>query len=112
MKYDLNARCTESRHAEETAHQPESASRVPPILSISPSVPRRHLNTQSTTSDRNHSPQIFHIAHPFHLLYGQAFELVQVRSNWGEERAYYVDANEQLLSADSNAIAVCHRRAL
>jgi hypothetical protein len=56
------------------------------------------LNTQSTTFDRNHSPQIFHITHPFHPLYGQAFELIQTRVNWGEERAYYVDAYEQLKS--------------
>jgi len=56
------------------------------------------LNTQSTTSDRTYSPQIFHITHPFHPLYDETFELVQVRSNWGEERAYYVDANEQLKS--------------
>ena len=54
------------------------------------------MNTQSTTPDRNNSPQIFHITHPFHPLYGQAFELVQTRVNWGEERAYYVDAHEQL----------------
>jgi hypothetical protein len=54
------------------------------------------LNTQSTTSDRTHSPQLFHIIHPFHPLYGETFELVQIRSNWGEERAYYVDAHEQL----------------
>jgi len=54
------------------------------------------LHTESTTPHRNYSPQLFHITHPFHPFYGQAFELVHIRVNWGEQRAYYVDAHEQL----------------
>jgi uncharacterized protein DUF5372 len=41
---------------------------------------------------------MFSVTHPFHPLYGQLFVLVQVRLNWGEERVYYLDANDRLRS--------------
>ena len=56
------------------------------------------LHTPSTTSDRPYSPQVFRITHPFHPLYDQTFELVQVRSNWGTNHVYYVNTDEQLKS--------------
>jgi hypothetical protein len=56
------------------------------------------LHLPSTTSDRPYSSEVFRITHPFHPLYGQTFELVQVRSNWGTTHVYYVNAEEQLQS--------------
>ena len=56
------------------------------------------LHLSSTTSDRPYSPEVFRITHPFHPLYGQTFELVQVRSNWGKTQVYYVNAEDQLKS--------------
>ena len=41
---------------------------------------------------------MFSVTHPFHPLQGQQFVLVQVRLNWGEERVYYLDANDRLRS--------------
>jgi hypothetical protein len=55
-----------------------------------------NLHLPSTTSDRPYSPEVFRITHPFHPLYDQAFELVQVRSNWGKNHVYYVHAEDEL----------------
>jgi Family of unknown function (DUF5372) len=52
----------------------------------------------STTADRNHSKQTFSVTHPFHPLYLQEFDLVVRRYNWGEDRAYYHDAQNDLQS--------------
>ena len=41
---------------------------------------------------------MFSVTHPFHPLQGQQFVLIQVRLNWGEERVYYLDANDRLRS--------------
>lgn len=51
-----------------------------------------------TTSYRDSSAGVFEVTHPFHSLYGQQFEPVEFRSNWGEERVYYHEANGRLKS--------------
>ncbi|MCP4038078.1 MAG: hypothetical protein GY733_14155 [bacterium] len=38
------------------------------------------------------------MTHPFHPLLGQEFELVTYRSNWGEDRVYYHNADGDLKS--------------
>ena len=35
--------------------------------------------------------QVVRITHPFHPLFGEEFEFVDLRHNWGEERVYYFD---------------------
>ena len=35
------------------------------------------------------------MVYPFHPLQGQQFVLVPGRLNWGEERVYYLDANDR-----------------
>jgi hypothetical protein len=38
------------------------------------------------------------VTHPFHPLYGQDFEFVACRQNWGEDRVHLHDENGQLFS--------------
>jgi len=38
------------------------------------------------------------ITHPFHPLYGDGFEYVDIRLNWGEERVLYLDHNGAIAS--------------
>jgi hypothetical protein len=33
--------------------------------------------------------RVFRVTHPFHPLFGQEFELLDIRSVWGEWRVYY-----------------------
>jgi Family of unknown function (DUF5372) len=40
----------------------------------------------------------FTISHPFHPLTGQEFTLITYRQNWGEDRIYFHDKNEKLVS--------------
>ena len=50
-----------------------------------------NLSAARTTPDARGEIQIFEVTHPYHPLYGQRFELVVVRHNWAEARAYYHD---------------------
>ena len=50
---------------------------------------------------------MFRITHPFHPLCGRQFELVELRSNWGEERVYYQEANGRLKSLPACWTSVC-----
>jgi hypothetical protein len=56
------------------------------------------LRSARTTADARGEPQTFEVTHPYHPLYGQRFELVIVRHNWGEARAYYHDEKGALSS--------------
>ena len=40
----------------------------------------------------------FRVTHPFHPLFGKKYELVTIRHNWGEDRVYYYDEQNQLKS--------------
>lgn len=59
---------------------------------------RRGGTVSSTTPHGDGATQVFEVIHPFHPLRGQCFELVEWRSNWGEERVYYQDADGRLKS--------------
>ncbi len=43
----------------------------------------------------------FRITHPFHPCHGQQFSVVTVHGNWGEQRVYYRDQREQLISVSA-----------
>ena len=57
-----------------------------------------HLSTARTTPDARGEAQTFEVTHPFHPLYGQRFELVTRRHNWGDARVYYHDEAGKLRS--------------
>jgi hypothetical protein len=40
----------------------------------------------------------FKISHPFHPLTGQEFALITYRQNWGEDRVYFHDDTDRLVS--------------
>ena len=50
-----------------------------------------NLSAARTTPDARVEAQTFEVTHPYHPLYRQRIELVVVRHNWGEARAYYHD---------------------
>jgi hypothetical protein len=56
------------------------------------------LSAARTTPDARGEAQTFEVIHPYHPLYGQRIELVVVRHNWAEARAYYHDENGALRS--------------
>jgi len=39
---------------------------------------------------------VFTVTHPFHPLYGQQFEILTYRHNWGEYRVTFYDTLEQV----------------
>ena len=43
----------------------------------------------------------FKVTHPHHPLYGQQFELLAQRQNWGEDRVMFLDENGRLRSLPS-----------
>jgi hypothetical protein len=46
----------------------------------------------------NGERQLVRITHPFHPLFGEEFEFVYTRLNWGEERVNYFDRNGSIAS--------------
>jgi hypothetical protein len=50
---------------------------------------------------------VFRVTHPFHPLHGRQFSLVTVRNNWGEDRVYYHDTDERLVSIPAAWTDVC-----
>src|SRR5438270_10028490 len=40
----------------------------------------------------------FRVTHPFHPLFGQEYELIVYRHNWGEDRVYFQDSQGALCS--------------
>ena len=42
--------------------------------------------------------QTFQVTHPFHPWKGREFSLVTYRTNWGEDRVYFHDEQERLVS--------------
>jgi hypothetical protein len=53
---------------------------------------------ETTTLCSTDSDKKFQITHPFHPMYGQWCELVDIRQTWGEKRAYYYDDHNKLKS--------------
>ena len=58
--------------------------------------------TSSTTPHGESAERYFRITHPFHPLFGQEFELLEYRNNWGEDRVYYFDAKGQMQAILAN----------
>ncbi|MBF0421726.1 MAG: hypothetical protein HQL73_01905 [Magnetococcales bacterium] len=56
------------------------------------------MTESSNAAVWNDQKQTFTITLPFHPLHGQSFELVHLRQNWGEHRAYYQDGDGNLAS--------------
>jgi hypothetical protein len=46
-----------------------------------------------TAPKANEAKRFFTVTHPFHPWRGRRFELIDVRSRWGEWRVYYVTGN-------------------
>lgn len=57
-----------------------------------------HWQAPSTAPHGVGAPERFQITHPFHPLFGQEFDLVQYRRNWGEDRVYFHAAGIPLTS--------------
>lgn len=52
-----------------------------------------------TTAPRSQNKlETFIITHPFHPLFQQEYELVDIRQLWGLKRVYYYDAHKKLKS--------------
>ncbi len=58
--------------------------------------------TSSTTPHDQSSKRHFRVIHRFHPLFGKRFELVDRRTNWGEDRVYFSDAGEQVQSISAS----------
>jgi len=56
------------------------------------------LQSPSTASSSNESAQFFKVTHPFHPLYGQSFEYLYLRHNWGDWRVYFYGKDSQVCS--------------
>jgi hypothetical protein len=54
------------------------------------------LSAPSIAYDGCDAARTFHVIHPFHPLCGRQLSLVTIRSNWGEDRAYYRDGQQRL----------------
>jgi len=59
---------------------------------------RRRWRRSSTAPHDDLADTNFEITHPYHPLRGQKFALVTYRHNWGEDRAYFHDAEGRLSS--------------
>ena len=57
-----------------------------------------HSTTLSVAPDCNEQTQTFSITHPFHPFFGQSFALVSYRNNWGENRVYFRNSDQTLVS--------------
>jgi hypothetical protein len=58
--------------------------------------------TSSTTPHVDSSHKHFRVTHPFHPLFGQKFELVESRTNWGESRVYFCDSQGHVRSISTS----------
>ncbi len=53
---------------------------------------------QSDLINQGWSCRIAYVSHPFHPWAGQEFVLITYRQNWGEDRVYFHDKHEKLVS--------------
>ena len=60
--------------------------------------PYLYRTRSSNTPDRDDKVTKFVITHPFHPLYHHEFELVDYRNNWGEDRVYFYEYEQNLTS--------------
>jgi hypothetical protein len=57
---------------------------------------RRRWTQPSTTPSPSLAEGIFTVTHPFHPLFGQQFEILTCRHNWGEYRVTFYDTPEHV----------------
>ena len=57
-----------------------------------------HLETSKNTPLNEDPRRVFTVTHPFHPLFKKEFVLVEMRINWGEQRIFFVDEEEKLIS--------------
>ncbi|HIG28594.1 MAG TPA: hypothetical protein EYQ50_12665 [Verrucomicrobiales bacterium] len=60
------------------------------------------LPTSSTTPRRDAEKRIFKITHPFHPLKGKVLEIVTYRRNWDEDRIYFYERKNELVSVSAS----------
>src|SRR5207244_10714411 len=58
--------------------------------------PRRHWTKPSTTPSPSLAEGVFTVTHPFHPLYGQQFEILSCRHNWGEYRVTFYETADHV----------------
>ena len=63
---------------------------------------RWHWLESSTTADANNLSRRFRITHPFHPWSGQELELVTYLHTWGENRVYFHQQGEHLVSVPAS----------
>jgi Family of unknown function (DUF5372) len=57
---------------------------------------QRHWTKPSTTPSPSLAEGLFTVTHPFHPLYGQQFEILTCRHNWGEYRITFYDTPDHI----------------
>ena len=51
---------------------------------------------------------MFTVTHPFHPLYGQQFEILNYRHNWGEYRVIFYETPDHVRSLPAVWTSLCH----
>jgi len=59
-------------------------------------VPLNYWTKPSTTPSPSLEEGLFTVTHPFHPLYGQQFEILTYRHNWGEYRVTFYETSEHV----------------
>ena len=57
-----------------------------------------HLRTSSTAPCEDDQTRVFKITHPFHPSRDRQLDLVTYRQNWGEDRIFYYNTENELIS--------------
>ena len=57
-----------------------------------------HLHTSSTAPCEDDQTRVFKITHPFHPSRDRQLDLVTYRQNWGEDRIFYYNTENELIS--------------
>lgn len=52
----------------------------------------------SNAPDAEAESRRFRVTHPFHPLFGAAYDLIDYRHCWAEDRVFYIDEAEQIRS--------------
>jgi hypothetical protein len=63
---------------------------------VAPAGDAGRWSQQTTAPEEERAKRLFRVTHPFHPLHGRAYELLELRSSWGENRVYFHDETEQV----------------
>ena len=90
---------------------PASVRNVPAIFCCTLTIRRSRSawfwTKPSTTPSPSLAEGVFTVTHPFHPLYGQQFEILSYRHNWGEYRVTFYETPEPVRSAASGLDQPC-----